>query len=94
MKNHDDEKLCDLLIGEAVIALLREKVGISRRALLSKLELMLKAEEDEKRARATLLAIQDVKTEIAESESPKVGDREHMANFDIGKFGNDDSTRH
>lgn len=97
MKNHDDEKLCDLLIGEAVIALLREKVGISRRALLSKLELMLKAEEDEEdeeRARATLLAIQDVKTEIAESESPKVGDREHMANFDIGKFGNDDSTRH
>lgn len=94
MKNHDDEKLCDLLIGEAVIALLREKVGISRRALLSKLELMLKAEEDEERARATLLAIQDVKKEIAESESPKVGDREHMANFDIGKFGNDDSTRH
>ena len=94
MKNHDDEKLCDLLIGEAVIALLREKVGISRRALLSKLELMLKAEEDEKRARATLLAIQDVKTEIAESESLKVGDREHMANFDIDKFGNDDSTRH
>lgn len=94
MKNHDDEKLCDLLIGEAVIALLLEKVGISRRALLSKLELMLKAEEDEERARATLLAIQDVKTEIAESESPKVGDREHMANFDIGKFGNDDSTRH
>ncbi|WP_277976067.1 hypothetical protein [Pantoea endophytica] len=94
MKNHDDEKLCDLLIGEAVIALLREKVGISRRALLSKLELMLKAEEDEERARATLLAIQDVKIDIAESESPKVGDREHMANFDIDKFGNDDSTRH
>lgn len=94
MKNHDEGKLCDLLIGEAVIALLREKVGISRRALISKLELMLKAEEDEERERAVLLAIQDVKTEIAESESPKVGDREQMANFDIGKFGNDDSTRH
>lgn len=94
MKNHHEQKLSDILIGEAVIALLREKAGISRRALLSKLECMLKAEKDEERARVILLATQDVKKEIAESESPKVGDREHMANFDINKFGNDDSTRH
>ncbi|MDY0928864.1 hypothetical protein SOM41_21185 [Enterobacter sp. CFBP8995] len=94
MKNHGEEKLCDLLIGEAVLALLHEKVGISRRALLSKLQFMLEAEEDEERVHAIKLAIQDVKGEIAESESLKAGDRDQMANFEIGKFGNDDSTRH
>ncbi|WP_312180976.1 hypothetical protein [Pantoea sp. CTOTU46764] len=94
MNNNGEEKLCDLLIGEAVLALLQEKAGISRRALLAKLQFMLEAEQDEERAHATKLAIQDVMSEIAESDSPKVGDREQMANFDIDKYGNDDSTRH
>ncbi|MFJ5159994.1 hypothetical protein ACIP6T_12540 [Pantoea sp. NPDC088449] len=94
MKNSDEEKLCDILIGEAVVRLLREKGRISQRALLTKLRLMLNAEHDEVRMRATKLAIRDVEAEMVRRDSPGAGEREKGVIITTGKFGNDGSTRH
>ncbi|WHQ73460.1 hypothetical protein [Pantoea sp. Lij88] len=66
MKNSDENKLCNILIGEAVIALFNEGVHISWRRLLGKLQTVLDGSADDlKRAHAARLAIQDIQAEMA-----------------------------
>lgn len=94
MNKIDDEKLCDILIGEAVIELLSDKARISRRALLTKLQAMLEGEKDESRRRATKLAIREVRSEMNSDDALRGGDRNNVVSFMRNERSDDDQTRH
>lgn len=64
MKNNFDEKMADIMIGEAVTALLEEDVAFSWAALTGRLPSALENETDEDRARAGLHAIEEVRREM------------------------------
>ncbi|EXU75797.1 MULTISPECIES: hypothetical protein [Erwinia] len=63
MKNSDDEKLCDILIGEAVMELLAGDKAISWSSLLKKLQAMLEAGNSD--PRIVMMAIEEVKAGMA-----------------------------
>ncbi|MCX8957588.1 hypothetical protein [Erwinia psidii] len=63
MKNSDDEKLCDILIGEAVVELLARNEAISWGSLLGKLQAALDAGDVE--VRIAKMAIEEVKAGMA-----------------------------
>lgn len=65
MQNSADDKLTEIIIGEAVKELLNSNAAVSWRALLDKLHCTLDAETDENRIRACLMAIDEVRNEIA-----------------------------
>lgn len=64
MKNDFDEKMTEIIIGEAVTALLDASAAVSWSALLVKLHSALDAETDEHRIRAGLRAIEEVRKEM------------------------------
>ncbi|NWA64030.1 hypothetical protein HX773_24330 [Pantoea sp. B9002] len=94
MNNSDEEQLSDILIGEAVFSLLREKVGISRKAILIKLQNMLKSEQDPERVSTILRAIQNVKSEKTQSESSRIDGCKSAATLSIESYDHDNTTRH
>lgn len=60
MYRKENEAQCDLILGEAVIALLNEHAPITNAALLQKLKGFLNEEEETSRAAAILSLIRDV----------------------------------
>ncbi|ADU72145.1 hypothetical protein [Pantoea sp. At-9b] len=64
MKNSHDEKMTEVIIGEAVSELLSVGLDISWVALLDKLRTALNGETDEDRIRAVLRAIDEVRREM------------------------------
>jgi probable RcsB/C two-component-system connector len=64
MKNNFDDKMADIIIGEAVTALLNEDVAISWAALTDRLRSAIENETDEDRIRAGLRAIEEVRREM------------------------------
>ncbi len=64
MKHSENEKLRDMLIGEAVMALLNGKAPVSWRAVLDALQNELNAGHGADRTRAAMMAIQEVKAEM------------------------------
>ena len=64
MKNNFDDKMADIIIGEAVTALLNEDVAISWTALTDRLRSAIENETDEDRIRAGLRAIEEVRREM------------------------------
>ena len=64
MKNNFDDKMADIIIGEAVTALLDEDVAISWAALTERLRSAIENETDEDRIRAGLRAIEEVRREM------------------------------
>ncbi|WP_380177860.1 hypothetical protein [Kalamiella sp. sgz302252] len=73
MKNHKNERLKDVIIGEAVLKLLSEKAAVSWRAVLAKLEAVLHAGLNEEKKRAAMMAIQEVKEEIQRRSNSMAG---------------------
>ncbi|EOS94932.1 hypothetical protein LU631_22350 [Erwinia tracheiphila] len=63
MKNNDDDKLCDILIGEAVMELLARDEAISWGSLLGKLRAALDVGDVE--VRIVEMAIKEVKAGMA-----------------------------
>lgn len=94
MNKIDDEKLCDILIGEAVIELLGDKVRISCHALLTRLQAKLEGEKDDQRRRAAALAIKEVGSEVASPDARSSGERDDGARFVRKVLSDDDQTRH
>lgn len=94
MNNSDEEQLSDTLIGEAVFSLLREKVGISRKAILLKLQNMLESEQDPERVSTILRAIQNVKSEKTQSESSQMDGGKSATTLTIESNDHDNTTRH
>jgi len=64
MKNNFDDKMADIMLGEAVTALLDENVAISWVALTDRLRSAIENETDEDRIRAGLRAIEEVRREM------------------------------
>lgn len=64
MKSDFDEKMTEIIIGEAITALLDASAAVSWSALLEKLHSALDAETDEHRIRAGLRAIDEVRKEM------------------------------
>ena len=60
-ENNFDDKMADIIIGEAVTALLDDNVAISWAALNDRLQAMLDLETDSDRIRAVLRVIEDVR---------------------------------
>lgn len=71
MKNNFDDKMADIIIGEAVTALLDDNVAISWAALNDRLQAMLDRETDSDRIRAVLRVIKDVRREMEMSAVKK-----------------------
>ncbi|NIG20670.1 hypothetical protein F3J37_18500 [Pantoea sp. Al-1710] len=64
MKNDFEDKMADIMLGEAVTALLDEDVAISWAALTDRLRSAIEIETDEDRIRAGLRAIEEVRREM------------------------------
>lgn len=94
MNKIDDGKLCDILIGEAVIELLGDKARISRHALLTRLQAKLESEKDDQRRRAVALAIKEVGSEMASPDARSSGQRDNGARITRKVLSDDDQTRH
>ncbi|ADU72183.1 hypothetical protein [Pantoea sp. At-9b] len=73
MKNNFDDKMADIMIGEAVTALLDEDVAISWAALTDRLRSAIENETDEDRIRAGLRAIEEVRREMHIRAGKKTG---------------------
>lgn len=73
MKNDFDEKMADIMIGEAVTALLDEDVVISWKVLMDRLRSAVENETDEDRVRAGLIAIEEVRREMDIRSGEKAG---------------------
>lgn len=74
MKNTFDDKMTEIMIGEAVTALLDEDVAINWIALTERLRAAVEGETDEDRIRAGMRAIEEVRREMnAQKETGKTG---------------------
>ncbi len=73
MKNDFEEKMADIMIGEAVTALLDDDVTISWAALTDRLRSAIENETDEDRVRAGLRAIEEVRREMQIRAGEKTG---------------------
>lgn len=73
MKNDFEEKMADIMIGEAVTALLDEDVAISWAVLTERLRAAIEHETDEERVRAGLRAIEEVRREMQIRAGGKTG---------------------
>lgn len=73
MKNDFEEKMADIMIGEAVTALLDEDVAISWAVLTERLRAAIEHETDEDRVRAGLRAIEEVRREMQIRAGEKIG---------------------
>ena len=73
MKNDFEEKMADIMIGEAVTALLDEEMTISWAALTDRLRAAIENETDEARIRAGLRAIEEVRREMQIRAAEKTG---------------------
>lgn len=65
MYRSDDEKLTDVMIGEAVLILLKSEKPVSSTALIEQLETMVAAAEDAKIRRTIKSAITEVRKGMA-----------------------------
>lgn len=65
MNNDDFDPLTDLLIGEAVLSLLKNKGPISQQALIDKLQTMQAGEMDTKRRNALGRIIDEISNRVA-----------------------------
>ena len=65
MNSDDFDPLTDLLIGEAVLSLLKSKGAISQQALIDKLQAMQAGERDTKRRNALGRIIDEISNRVA-----------------------------
>ncbi|WP_252515524.1 hypothetical protein [Candidatus Pantoea bituminis] len=65
MYRSDEEKLTDVVIGEAVLTLLKSDSPVSSTALIAQLEVMAAAAEDAKMVRAIKSAVTEVRKGMA-----------------------------
>lgn len=74
MKNTFDDKMTEIMIGEAVTAQLDEDVAINWIALTERLRAAIEGETDEDRIRAGMRAIEEVRREMnAQKDTDKTG---------------------
>lgn len=74
MKNTFDDKMTEIMIGEAVTALLDEDVAISWTALTERLRAAIEGETNEDRIRAGMRAIEEVRREMnAQKDKGRTG---------------------
>ncbi|WP_380184723.1 hypothetical protein [Kalamiella sp. sgz302252] len=64
MYRNDEEKLIDIILGEAVLALLKSDAAINNAALIRQLQAMAAVEKSAARHRACKQAILDVRNNI------------------------------
>lgn len=65
MNHNDYDPLTDVLIGEAVLSLLKSKGPISKQALIGKLQAMQAGEQDKKRRHAIGRIIDEISNMVA-----------------------------
>lgn len=70
MFKSNDERVTDILIGEAMLDLLQSGKAVSSRALLESLQRMAENEEDDERRQGFARAIAEVKQNLAAQSDP------------------------
>lgn len=95
MDRNEEEKLIDILLGEAVMVLLKEEAAISNAALITQLKLLAVAETNALRQRTYRLAINEVRNHASADASVTrhdVRDRENKRHF-LNHEGPPDGTK-
>jgi len=65
----DNEKVTDIITGEALLSLLREKASVSTESLAARLQQFLRLEEDADRCQSILAALRMISTLSVHHES-------------------------
>lgn len=63
--NRDNQKLTDIMMGEALLALLKNGSAVSATGLIKKLQALAASEKDETRRQACKRAIMEVRNSLA-----------------------------
>lgn len=90
MKYSKDEMLRDTLIGEAALALLEEKGGVTFSGVLEKLESIKNASVSEDKICAARMAIREIEADMAARSSAESSGDEHCAHESLD---NDETSR-
>jgi len=84
MNRSDEEKLTDIMMGEAVLTLIRADGVISNAALIHQLQLMAKAEIDAVKRRACQRAIHEVRASQPDTQNRmthEIRDRDNVVHL-------------
>lgn len=97
MYQNDEDKLTDIVLGEAILALLRGDAPVSNASLIQQLQQMSAVEKDTARQRACQLAIAEVRNN--RSASPKsvthrVRDRDNITHLFTSEGPPDGTKKH
>lgn len=89
MYKNENEKLIDILLGEAVMVLLRDDAAISNAALIKQLQAMAMRETDVVRQRACRRAVSVIRSHLSADRDGARNDSLHSFNSE----GPEDGTR-
>ena len=78
MYKNEDEKLIDILLGEAVMVLLKDDAAISNAALIKQLQAMAMRETDVVRQRACRRAVSVIRSHLSADREGLRHDSMHM----------------
>lgn len=95
-RNEDEEELLsDIILGEAVMVLLKADAAISSAALIRQLQSMAAAEKDPSRQRVIRQAIAEVRNYQAPDRSThEIRDRDNVAHFFTSEGPSDGTKKH
>lgn len=96
-KDDEEQKLTDILIGEAVLTLLRQDAVMNTSALIDRLQAMASGEHDTLRQRACRRAISEVRASRQSdngSVTQEVRDHENVMHMFNNDGPSDDSKKH
>ncbi|WP_158780684.1 hypothetical protein [Pantoea sp. BAV 3049] len=97
MYKNEDEKLIDILLGEAVMVLLKEDAAISNAALIKQLHAMAAAESDAARQLTFRRAINEVRNYSAPNRdgfSQEIRDSDNVMHLFTNEESQDGSKKH
>lgn len=97
-RNEDEEELLtDVILGEAVMVLLKADAAISSAALIRQLQLMVAAEKETFRQRAFRRAIAEVRNNQAperDSDTQEIRDRDNVTHLFTSEGPADGTKKH
>jgi hypothetical protein len=96
MYRSDEERLTDIIMGDAVIQLLKNRGPVSARALIDKLRAMAAVEPDPLRQKALCRAMVEVSNNIgtAENSGVPIKDQNNVTHIFRNRDGADKGAKH
>jgi hypothetical protein len=96
MYRSDEERLTDIIMGDAILQLLKKSGPLSTRALLDKLRVMASNERDTPRKEALTRAMAEVRNHIDTPQASGVAlkDTNNVTHIFRNRDGSSDGTQH